>query len=128
MSGGSHFGEDTLAFSSEHLCFIPRSFSSGKRSLSCFLVFWKVALGKAGSKEVEHDLLTRGKSCTSGSSLLRAGPPGPVVLGMLQGGPEATHDRLPWPGTTGSAPALQTSGRKLVVLEALGKQRTSCQL
>lgn len=84
---------------------------------------------KAGSEELEHDLLTQqGKGCISRGSLLRAGPPGPVVLRMLQGGPEATHDRLLWPGTTGSAPALQTSGRKLVVLEALGKWKTSCQL
>lgn len=84
---------------------------------------------KAGSKELEHDLLTQqGKGCISRGGLLRAGPPGPVVLGMLQGGPEATHDRLLWPGTTGSAPTLQTSRRKLVVLEASGKRRTSCQL
>lgn len=54
MLGGSHFGEDTLVFSSEHLCFIPRSFSSGKRSLGCFVVFWKVALVKAGSKEPKY--------------------------------------------------------------------------
>lgn len=131
MWGGSHFGEDTLAFSSEHLHFVPQSFSSGKRSLGCFLVFWKVVLVKAGSKSRNQStrmLTQHGKGCISGSSLLGAAPPGPAVLGRLRGGAEAIHGGLPWPGTTGSAPTLQISGRKMVVLEALGKWRASCQL
>lgn len=51
-----------------------------------------------------------------------------MVLGRLEGGAKAAHGGLPWPGTAGSAPTLQISGRKVVVLEALGKRRTSCQL
>lgn len=71
--GGSHFGEDTLAFSSEHLRFVPRSFSSGKRSLGCFLVFWKVVLVRARSKSRNrsmHLLTQRGKGCISRNILL----------------------------------------------------------
>lgn len=89
MWGGSHFGEDTLAFSSERLHFVPRPFSSDKRSLGCFLVFWKVILVKAGSKsrnQSMHLLTQRGRGCISWSSLLGAAPPGPAVLGRLQGG------------------------------------------
>lgn len=129
--GGSHFGEDTLAFSSEHLRFVPRSFSSGKRSLSCFLVFWKVVPVRAGSKsrnQSMHLLTQQGKGCISRSILLGAAPPSPVALGRLQGGAEATHGRLPWPGTVGSAPTFQISSGRMVVLEALGKWRGSCQL
>jgi len=39
---------------SEHLRFIPQSFPSGKRSLGCFLVVWKVAPVKAGRKEPKY--------------------------------------------------------------------------
>lgn len=35
----------------EHLHFISWSFSSGKRSVGCFLEFWKVVVVKAGKQE-----------------------------------------------------------------------------
>lgn len=84
MWGGFSFGEGTLPSSSEHLYFVP--VSSGKRSLGCFLVFWKVTLVKAGSKsrnQSTHLLTLWGKSCISRRSLLRAAPPGPAVPGTL---------------------------------------------
>lgn len=120
-----------LAFSYEHLHFVPRSFASGKRSLGCFLVFWKVVLVKADSKSrtrSTHLLTQQGKGCISGSSLLGAALPGPAALGRLRGETEATNSGLPWPGTSGSAPTLQVSSSRVVVLEVLGKWWASCQL
>lgn len=75
-----------------------------------------------------HLLTQRGKGCISRSILLGAAPPSPAALGRLHRGAEATHSRLPWPGTAGSAPTFQISSRRMVVLEALGKWRGSCEL
>lgn len=63
------------------------------------------------------------RGCISRNSLLGAAPPGPPVLGKLWVGREPR----PWSDTVGSAPSLQMSGRKMLVLEALCKWRASHQ-